>query len=318
MCEIYSKPKDSKEFKCDYNLCENSFNTIYELMEHKYRAHLKREFVCDWPKCGKQFRTNTQLIEHSAKHSSLLCGFDGCLAQLLSKEDLDKHLVDVHNIIVFHICSEPNCYYETEYEIELKRHQMSEHWNESRNSEQNLEFVCDFANCSAQLTNMYGLQQHKKRVHNKLKLYICSQPNCSYKTNVPYSLKVHKLNRHSINMSIDECRQIRKNYRKCYETQVNSDTTEESLSSKNESNNENQLRTDSEQVLSNVWPDSQLTTNQTTALNSDKPIDGNKYNYCSECGKRFITSDALEKHSIIHRIKTDSNLLKTRINYGFK
>ena len=117
---------NKKDHKCSRSGCNAEFTVKSDLTNHiKFKHNNIRNFKCEYPNCGEKFHDAGKLRRHEKIHTdekNYHCEYDGCNMGFKLKENLDRHVKDVHLNIRNHPCPNEKCDYKCRNSSDLKKH----------------------------------------------------------------------------------------------------------------------------------------------------------------------------------------------------
>ena len=183
--------KHKKKIKCIINNCQDSFDSISELREHKIDKHADdgKNFNCEH--CGKPYNNRPSLNRHvKAVHENLRFTCELCGKKYTGKKYLQQHIKVVHNRIYDFSCDEVGCTKGFSTASELKKHIECVH-------EGIKNFICQ--DCGQEFYDKQRLNIHTKTVHERRigkKWHICNYEHCDQSFDKMGQLRKHMKNDH--------------------------------------------------------------------------------------------------------------------------
>ncbi|AET38513.1 Pzf1p Ecym_2817 [Eremothecium cymbalariae DBVPG len=198
-----------KNYFCDYEGCDKSFNRPSLLTEHQVsvhqgikpykctecdrafvkKSHLERHFFShsdkkpfSCSKCGKGVTTRQQLARHEITHTkSFVCTWEGCNQAFYKHPQLRSHVLSVHEKTL--TCGHCSKTFQRPYR--LKNH-ISKHHNPNCET----KYQCNFPLCTKAFKTWSTLQQHIKDDHPKLPCAICGK-QCVGEVGLSMHMTIH-------------------------------------------------------------------------------------------------------------------------------
>lgn len=221
-----------KSFKCEYDGCEVSCITEWNLKRHIKRTHMGK-FKCN--KCGEEFKKNKLLQQHNAtehKKNIICCEFPGC-ARIFSIPAKMRLHMKVHTgkgylcpvkdcSMKFNLWSEC-CVHTTECKKkEVKCDVCGKVFRERSNmkahrkihAEEREVFQCTYEGCGRFFTKQYNLKVHVQSFHQNLRPYICTKEGCTKRFNFQHLLRKHHEAVHDKRSSDEACEKPEKKKKK--------------------------------------------------------------------------------------------------------
>ena len=183
--------KHKKKIRCIINNCQDSFDSIIELREHKKDKHADdiKNFNCEH--CGKPYNNRPSLNRHvKAVHENLRFTCELCGKKYTGKKYLQQHIKVVHNRIYDFSCDEVGCTKGFSTASELKKHIECVH-------EGIKNFICQ--DCGQEFYDKQRLNIHTKTVHERRigkKWHICNYEHCDQSFDKMGQLRKHMKNDH--------------------------------------------------------------------------------------------------------------------------
>ena len=129
-----------RQYFCDYNGCNQTFNTTSNLSVHKLLHSGERPYKCNWKGCDKKYVLSSHLTVHMRTHTGekpFVCDIKGCEYKTMTSKSL-KTDTDFGNI---QMKSHLNAISMDAKRHSERKHNSFKHKNSVHIENQNLMFV---------------------------------------------------------------------------------------------------------------------------------------------------------------------------------
>lgn len=191
---------------CPFQGCDKSFRKPSQLEQHQRMHTGERPYMCLVDSCEKRYARAAHLKRHYEQSHSVndaydraeyyICGEDGCYQKFTKKQNLTKHVLNVHERAGIYLCSVEGCKERFSRPFEL-RHHLFQHKGV-------LPYQCHYGDCMKQFKQTSHLRRHL-RSHAG---YVCEVDGCCQKFESWSLLRKHKAVDHKKVLQCDFCQKI--------------------------------------------------------------------------------------------------------------